>query len=132
MPYYKLPSVAAPTVYLNATAVGALESFHERCTQALTTLRQLGSCEASAIHKGEKSYLITLRYLLPPGSSIIDPNVDLHTLSNFTLEIKASERTLRFTGCECAVIETGCTAGESIFCQAQIHALVRECTQETG
>ncbi len=132
MPYVKIPSIAAPAVYLNGTAVGALQSFHERCTQTLTALRQLGSCDLSALHRGEKEYLITLRYLLPLGSSLVEPNADLHTLSNFTLEIKASQRTLRFTGCECALIETGCTAGESIFCEAQIHALTRECTEETG
>lgn len=122
-----IPIAPEISVLINDTAVGALQSFRERSVQKLNLLRQLGSSDNLDFHNGAAEHTIHLRYLMPFGCSLVQPPADPHGLQNFVLEIRLADRVLHFTGCQYASVETSCTLGGSILCEAEIHALTRSC-----
>ncbi|MBE6985169.1 MAG: hypothetical protein E7434_06125 [Ruminococcaceae bacterium] len=131
MTFSPVPSGADVRAYIDGTAVGALKSFSERCVQNLTLVRELGSSDNMIYNRNGKEYSISLQYLLPLGCSLVDAPVDPVSLTSFTLMIQLPKRTLRFTDCVCASVETTCEAGGSILCRLQILARNRQCIDET-
>lgn len=118
-------------VELNGNAIGALQSFRELIGRTLRPIRQLGSDELLGFYTENTGFTVTIGFLLSAGLTLTDAQKLLHKLSNFTLGICFSDHTLRFGGCEYASLETSCSIGGSLLCQAEIHALTRTCTYPT-
>ena len=123
MTYVTIPAAAAVRVSINGSFVGALQSYREECTQGLARICSIGSGSVQKLHPLRREYDLQLRFLMPAGSSA----PDMQELSNFTIELSAHNRTLRFGGCEFERVFTECELGGSIVCEVQLAAISRRC-----
>lgn len=119
-------------IEINGETVGALQSFREVTGRTLRPIRQLGSDNLLGFYAEKTGFTVTIGFLLTAGLTLTDAQRLLHTLSNFTLGICFSDHTLSFSGCEYASLETSCSVGGSLLCQAEIHALRRSCIYRTA
>lgn len=123
-----VPVAAKVFVLINGTQVGALQSYCEKTSRQLARMHSIGSSEDDSLQIHAAEHIITLRYLMPAGSALVDKCTDPHEQFDFTLQINGPDRIITFSRCEYASIEISCNVGQSMACEAVIHALDRTST----
>ena len=123
-----VPVAAKVFVLINGTQVGALQSYCEKTNRKLVRMHPIGSDEEDSLHITATEHTVTLRYLMPAGSALVDKCADPHEQFDFTLQINGPDRMITFSRCEYASIEMSCNVGQSIACEAVVHALSRTST----
>ena len=113
------------TVLINGLPVGALQYYSEKTLREVKLLRSIGSAENQGFYIGASEYAVHLRYIMPKAATLVESSNDAHGLQNFTLRIAMGDSSIVFEACEYVSLETSCTIGGSIVCEAVIHALRR-------